>query len=401
MRLNVAYKGQRVGQILDTGGTHYFEYDVLFIRHPLPLSPLSLPVERGVTEHSDAKFAGLPGLIYDSLPDGFGMSVIRQHFREKGMPLPSPLQILSYLGERTMGALTYSPPNGDIIQEAAIDLVNAAVSARKLVEHEHGPRLDPALIQAGGTAGGMQPKILAAIDRTGNIITGASTIPEACSPWIIKLNTEGCSENAYAPLEHAYFQMARDCGIQVPATRLLTDSAGVRHFAIRRFDRGTDHPNERIHTHTYAAVAGVDYQALTGSYDHLFETTMNLTRNIVCLREQVLRAIFNVLAHNCDDHAKNFSFQMSDRGEWELSPAYDLSMAENQTKGNWLSINGKRSSITADDFHSVVAHLGLSRIEVDEMFQTVSAVTARWPEYAKASGVGAKLSNVVETVLSS
>ena len=63
MRLNVTYQGHRIGQILDVKGTHYFEYDVLFMRQPLPLSPLNLPVQRGVTEHRDGTFAGLPGLI--------------------------------------------------------------------------------------------------------------------------------------------------------------------------------------------------------------------------------------------------------------------------------------------------------------------------------------------------
>ncbi|CAA6691288.1 MULTISPECIES: type II toxin-antitoxin system HipA family toxin [unclassified Lentimonas] len=401
MRLNVAYHGQRIGQILDVKGTHYFEYDVLFMRQPLPLSPLHLPVQRGVTEHRDGTFAGLPGLIYDSLPDGFGQSVIRQHFREKGMHSPSPLQVLSYLGDRTMGALTYSPPAGDSEQSTAVDLVNAARSARKLVEHEHGPLLDPALIQAGGTAGGMQPKILASMNDQGTIVTGADAIPDGYTPWLIKLNTEGNSDKAYAPLEHAYFQMARDCGIQVPQTRLLIDHDGVRHFAIRRFDRSLTDPNQRIHTHTYAAVAGVDYQSLSGSYDHLFETTLNLTRNIVCLREQVLRAVFNVLAHNCDDHAKNFSFQMSDQGDWAIAPAYDLSMAQNQTQGNWLSVNGKRSGISAADFAEIAEPLGISRSEIDAMFHAVSAVTARWPEYSKASGVGAGLSKAVEAALNS
>lgn len=35
-------------------------------------------------------------------------------------------------------------------------------------------------------------------------------------------------------------------------------------------------------------------------------------------------AAFNVLAHNRDDHAKNFTFLMDSNGLWRLSPAYDL-----------------------------------------------------------------------------
>jgi serine/threonine-protein kinase HipA len=38
-------------------------------------------------------------------------------------------------------------------------------------------------------------------------------------------------------------------------------------------------------------------------------------------------AVFNVLAHNRDDHAKNFSFLMDENGEWKLAPGYDLTFS--------------------------------------------------------------------------
>lgn len=399
MRLNVNYKGQRVGQVLEAEGVHYFEYDVRFIRDPRPLSPLHLPVQPEVTMHSNATFAGLPGLLYDSLPDGFGMSVIREHFRNKGAPLPSPLEILSYLGERTMGALTYSPPEGDEEQQQSINLVQAARSARAIIEMEHGTELDPALIQAGGTAGGVQPKILASIAADGTIITGADEVPSGMLPWIIKLNTDGNQPAAYAPLEHAYFAMARDCGIQVPNTQLLTDANGVRHFAIQRFDRMAANPNERIHTHSYAALAEVDYQSLSGSYEHLIATTYELTRSYKELKQQLLRAIFNVVSHNHDDHAKNFSFQMNDAGTWQLSPAYDLSMSVNRTKGNWLTLNGKRSNFTAKDFYALVDDYGIARSDVDQSIATVKATVSNWQQYAKHSGVSEPLTAEVQRYL--
>lgn len=36
--------------------------------------------------------------------------------------------------------------------------------------------------------------------------------------------------------------------------------------------------------------------------------------------------VFNALAHNHDDHAKNFAY-LFDHGRWMLSPAYDLTFA--------------------------------------------------------------------------
>ena len=37
--------------------------------------------------------------------------------------------------------------------------------------------------------------------------------------------------------------------------------------------------------------------------------------------------MFNVLAHNRDDHSNNFSFLMNETGEWKLAPAYDLTFS--------------------------------------------------------------------------
>jgi serine/threonine-protein kinase HipA len=37
--------------------------------------------------------------------------------------------------------------------------------------------------------------------------------------------------------------------------------------------------------------------------------------------------VFNVLAHNRDDHSKNFSYLMDKDGQWKLSPAYDLTFS--------------------------------------------------------------------------
>ena len=42
----------------------------------------------------------------------------------------------------------------------------------------------------------------------------------------------------------------------------------------------------------------------------------------------------NVMARNCDDHTRNFSFILKQGGSWELAPAYDATYADNP-KGEW------------------------------------------------------------------
>ena len=56
----------------------------------------------------------------------------------------------------------------------------------------------------------------------------------------------------------------------------------------------------------------------------LLRVTTALTRNIQEVENAYALACFNVLAHNRDDHAKNFSFLLNARNEWILSPGYDL-----------------------------------------------------------------------------
>jgi Uncharacterized protein related to capsule biosynthesis enzymes len=61
--------------------------------------------------------------------------------------------------------------------------------------------------------------------------------------------------------------------------------------------------------------------------------------------------VFNVVARNQDDHAKNTSFLMSSAGEWSLSPAYDITYANGAgfTKNHQMSIVGKVNNFTRDD----------------------------------------------------
>ena len=71
--------------------------------------------------------------------------------------------------------------------------------------------------------------------------------------------------------------------------------------------------------------------------------------------------MFNVLADQCDDHTRNFSFVMDEDGQWQLAPAYDLTGSAFPSEDPWsahggthqLSVNGKFSHITDGDLLQV------------------------------------------------
>jgi serine/threonine-protein kinase HipA len=99
---------------------------------------------------------------------------------------------------------------------------------------------------------------------------------------------------------------------------------------------------------------------------------------------------FNVMARNCDDHTKNFSFRLKQGDAWELAPAYDVTHAYNP-KGEWtyqhlMSVNGKFREITRDDLLKEADRFGIRR-PLDKLSSVREALKS-WGEFAKKAGLG-------------
>jgi len=64
--------------------------------------------------------------------------------------------------------------------------------------------------------------------------------------------------------------------------------------------------------------------AVIDSIAHPFICTRLVSYYMQVIEYRVRNYVFTILSYNRDDHAKNFSFLMDDRGTWRISPAYDL-----------------------------------------------------------------------------
>ena len=106
------------------------------------------------------------------------------------------------------------------------------------------------------------------------------------------------------------------------------------------------------------------------------------------------RMVFNVLATNCDDHTKNFSFLLKQGGKWELAPAYDMCFAyDNQNiwvNQQTLSINGKHASIRKADLMSIAKANNLKRGET--IIDQINNVVKNWTNFASQAKVNSHLS---------
>lgn len=377
-------------------GQLVFEYDATFLRDPLWLSPFKLPPQSGLIEHRDRAFGPLLGLFDDSLPDGWGLLLMDRFFRQRGAALAevSVLDRLAYLGTRTMGALTYHPP-ADPAEPAArsLDLHEMALASQQVLEGTAREVL-PQLLRAGGSPGGARPKVLVGVDGD-SILSGEDDLPPGYAHWLVKLHTRQDSPDA-GPGELAYAYMAREAGIAMPPARLFETDDGERYFGVERFDRRGNH---RYHVHTFGNLIHANFRIPSCDYRQLLEVTRILTRDHQAVRECYRRMVFNVLAHNRDDHVKNFAFRMADRGDWELAPAYDLVFAAGPGGEHTMTIAGEGRAPARRHLLQLAAPAGIADRDADSILEEVASAAARWRIHARQARVSAKSAKVIEKAI--
>lgn len=371
---------RRVGELAEANRKIYFEYDVEFLKNPLWLSPFKLTVEPGLQEHRDLSFGPLFGLFDDSLPDGWGLLLMNRHFRKAGIPpeTVSPLDRLAYMGIRTMGALTYHPPSQiDHGLHAALDLHNLAQEAYRVLAGSPADIL-PQLMQAGGSPGGARPKVLIGL-KDNQVISGANTLPDGYTGWIVKFPAQQDGSND-GRVEYAYSNMAKAAGIKMPTTRLFTTTEGDAFFGVERFDR---RGNQRFHLHTFGNLIHSNFRVPGCDYEQLLKTTRVLTKNQADVTAALRLMIFNILAHNRDDHVKNFAFMFNDRNEWTMAPAYDLTFTHGPGGEHTMTIAGEGRSPDSSHILQVAASAGISEKETKQIIDEVSAAVSEWTRFAE------------------
>jgi serine/threonine-protein kinase HipA len=403
--------GERVGAIaLDPAlGYYVFEYYPEWRTKGIELSPLDMPTTGSrfvFPALPEATFSRLPSVIADSLPDDFGNALIDAYLAQQGIAKYeiTPLDRLAYMSSRAMGALEFRPARGPAHRKAStVELSELVEGARAMLgglfagDRETLAALQ-SLIQVGTSAGGARAKAVIAWDRaTGEIRSGQLPASPGFEYWLIKLDGVGVDSDLgagghYGRVEYAYSLMAAAAGVTMSECRLLEEN-GRAHFMTRRFDRVVDAENEtrKLHSVTLCGLAQLDFrQRGTHDYSQYFQTIQRLGLGADAREQAFRRMVFNVLAANCDDHSKNFSFVLDpEGGGWQLSPAYDVTYAYNPA-GEWTyqhltSVNGRFRDIRERDLLAVA-----DRFEVPRATAAIRdgrAAVAGWRDFARQAGL--------------
>lgn len=405
--LKVMLWGREVGRLsIDPRrALPYFEYNPEWIETGLDISPLNASIKlpqnrRPIFGASEKIYQKLPPFLADSLPDAWGNELFEQWRQQQDIKLGeiTPLDKLAFIGKRAMGALEFQPETSNFVSKESLDLKALIELADQIYTQREKAHINPnavltmqALLAVGTSAGGRQPKAIIAINReTGDIRSGQIGGLKGYEYCILKF---GDNERSTAELEMAYHDMAVRAGIKMMPCWLI-DIEGEQHFVTKRFDRDGE---RKIHMQTLAAL-----YPEADSYDRLLWVCRKMQLSERDSEEVFRRMVFNILANNTDDHNKNFSFLMDEKGRWSLSPAYDMTYIFNtgsflpETR-HCLMIRGKYTDITLDDVMQLAEENGIRK--AGSIIYDVMNAVKDFRQFALKHGAKERWVNAVENTL--
>ena len=395
------------GQILGTAEWNVDKKSAVFqynnnIVNVIEPSPIIMPTEGRIyeTNRDHINFHNLPYLLSGSMPDDFGNIMMKEWLKQRELSIDeiNPVDRLTYVGSRGMGALEYIPVNHREDDSSLVDIADIYEIAKSVLENKKEISffdLDKEslieILRIGTSVGGARAKALIAVKRDENkriteIRPGDIIQPKGYSYWLLKIDganeqTLGESEGM-GKIEFAYYKLEKEAGIEISES-LLHEENGRFHFLTKRFDR-TDQ-GDKIHMQSLGALAGIDYKIpKASSYETLFMLMKRLQLPYNQFEQQYRRMLFNVLARNHDDHVKNFAFLMNKDGKWQISPAYDLCFSY-KPGGTWTnehqsSINEKYDNFTKEDLIEFARKFGIKK--ANRILEEVITAVNQWPEIA-------------------
>lgn len=374
--LNFGSETLPVGRLAIRNNIIYFQYDDNFLEHNLEISPLKLPLMRGVIELPPNPFEGLAGVFNDSLPDGWGRLLFDRKLRSEGILSSdiSPLDRLANVGFHGLGALVYEPDQSSETNQDIIDLDVLATQTEDVLEGNSEDMISE-LLALNGSSAGAKPKALIGLDsERKNISHGANNLSNDYEHWIVKFPNSQDGKDSGA-IEYVYALMAKDAGIDMPEVHLFSSQKGNGYFAIKRFDRVK---NKRLHMHTVSGLTHSNFRLPSHDYEDLLTLTSVLTKDIREVEKMFRLTVFNVLAHNRDDHAKNFTYLMNHIGEWKLSPAYDLTFSNGPGGEQSTMVMGEGRNITINHLVKLGQEAKLSKVFIEGVIERTKSALSQW-----------------------
>ncbi|MBA2238270.1 MAG: type II toxin-antitoxin system HipA family toxin [Lysobacter sp.] len=357
----------------------------------LDVDPVSLPLA-GETNVAREPVNGLAlfGAIRDAAPDAWGRRVIENRLGRAG-PL-SEVDYLDHAGSDRSGALDIrtnrdSPPRASTLP-ASVDLPYLLEAVERIEAGDPVPARLAHFFEGGPTMGGMRPK---------------AVIHDGGRQYVAKFPSTSDRRFNVPAVEYATSVLARECGLDVPDTRLIWIDGERAAMLIERFDR---EPAEdgfaRRHMVSALTMLGVsELESPNQSYEAI-AGVINSRGAAACVErdrvELFKRMVFNILVTNNDDHLRNHAFLHDPAGRgWRLSPLYDVVPSPEVGTDRFLNLAAGPQGRAArlDNALAGAGAFGLRRSEAARIIEELVACTRTWRNTFDACGVPARDSDAV------
>lgn len=354
--LNVIYRDRLVGRLaIGSDRLCRFEYSRDWLAEGFSISPFELPLQNRVFTASSTPFEGGFGVFDDSLPDGWGVLVLDRLLRKQGIN-PGTLNLLdrlSIVGRNGRGALEFYPDNNLVDTKVLEDFDTLAREAEAILNNDEYYEGIEEFQYRGGSPGGARPKIFTRFEGR---------------EWQVKFRAREDSVDI-GEIEFRYSQLAKECGIIMPETRLFNN----RYFGVERFDRKVD--GSKLHVISMSGMLKADYRIPSIDYLHIFKVAALLSESTEELWKIYRLMVFNYLIGNKDDHAKNFAF-IYDEDQWKFAPAFDLLPSSGFNGFHTTTINDNVAP-TEQDLIDVAVNSGLDKKEAMAIYKSIEEIISK------------------------
>jgi serine/threonine-protein kinase HipA len=337
----------------------------------IALDPVELRLSRSSRGTAILGLDGLPGVVRDAKPAGYGEDRLKAIHGEN----LDALQLLELGVPDGVGAIDACHDIERKLQWRPKRLEDLRQLTEELEAHEPASRALRRLnADLDTSAGGERPKV---------------TLVDEGKLWLVKMQARG-DRLAMPAREFVTMRLAKQIGLHVAPVKLHTFGAH-QVLMIQRFDRGGDpykptrtlyasaHTVLRLRLNSIKGDPERSYLALADrlrvwTNDGAADSRQRLGEQ---LKELWKRMAFNALVGNTDDHALNTGLIFepaagnSERRAWGLSPAFDITpnmVSEPQTmeEGPTLSLatgTDGRCGTSVDRLLEAAQWLGLDRFE--------------------------------------
>lgn len=392
-QIEVFLFGEKVGTLQDDNDKVIFYYSPRFKTKGIEFSPIKLRTNyKGpyINEEYVEHYKYLPGVIRDSLPDSNGEIVMDKYFETKGLNsnMVGVLHRLAFIGDRGMGALEYRPKEHDTTPSLlkSIDASTLYKHNKEVFESSGALQIDiimSHLFDNASPVGGAKKKVLICFNPDTEELKFCNNIDIDSGFYhvLLKFDNEKVFQED-TKKEFIYMSIAQKAGIEVEDFYLLNNGK-MKHYLIKRFDRKM---NKKFHIATASALLHKPHIHNGVSYEELCMLTYQITKNMSDVKKLIRQMCFNFIMGVTDDHAKNFSFIMDEKGIWRLSPAYDLIYGLGVgALSHKSSLNGKNKNITYDDLFSIAVKYHIGEEELTNMLaDIIHAYTDNFDKFANS-----------------